>query len=368
MLKPIEKRIPRNLGGTDTLLDDAPLVGTVEITDAVVAWGPTVPVLFLTSRLVSPEQGWITIVMVVLSLLAGALFLIIKPNHMSLTQWVKNYRAYNKRPNEIRKIIATDGGLDRNGVPATSNPDTRRLTKVEKIFPHEGAVLRTDGVMVGAVELSGINLDTATDSEKESAAMQLTNWLNTEAEGKYKLFMPMRQFDPTDAVERYRERASDPDIQSNVLLSNYMDDRIGWMQALAEESYVREFYVEFRIPRHEVLSAEIREAKGDTLKKLPGGGVLGDAFEGVRGSDLKSTLTDEEIVDRQLSEVQRRRNELKAGLAMGGENKVTDVSGDKLGVLLKEYWEGVDVRQSEAQNYIRKKPFVTGGLSSDGDN
>jgi hypothetical protein len=314
-----------------------------------------------------PEQGWITLLMVALSILAGGLFLIIKPNHLSLTQWVKNYRAFNKRPHDIQKIIATDGGLDRMGVPATSNPDTRRLTGVEKIYPHEGAVLKTNGDMVGAVQLSGINLDTATEREKQDAAMQLTNWLNTEADGKYKLFMPMRQFDPTDAVERFKERANDPDIQSNLVLSDYMDDRRGWMLALAEESYVREFYVEFRVPRYEVLSSEIREEQKNALKKLPGGDVLGDAFEGVRGSDRKSTLTNDEIIDRQLNEVARRRSELKAGLAMGGDNKVTDVTGDKLGVLLKEYWEGVDVRQSEAKNYIRKKPFVTGNLSGDGD-
>lgn len=359
---PIEKRIPNNLGGTDTLR--LPFIGTIDFSDAIVALGPAMFTLFVLNQIIPADVGYVTIGLSVFVGLFGILFLLAKPNYLSLSKWLQNYLEYRGRPESIEKTVATDGGLDRHGVPVSAGDDTRNLTKVDKIFPNGEAVLLQDGSMVGAVECGGVNLDTATGGEWQSYAESFANWFNTQVSYDLQFYMPMREFDPTAQVDMYLDRLDDDDIQNNDIMKDYAEDRAAWMQATAAESYVREFYVLFKVKRSEVRTNQFDQGDLErNLKKLPVGSSLEDFIKGLRGGDTSSTLSERELKDRQLREVQRRRDAVVGGLGLGGKNKVTPVDGDHLGALLKEYWEGTIVREKEAENFVRNSPFVTGGES-----
>jgi hypothetical protein len=359
---PIEKRIPNNLGGTDMLR--IPFIGAVVFSDALVAFAPAMFTLFVLNQVVPAEVGYITLVASGVVGLFGLMFLLAKPDYLSLSEWLQNYRAFRGRPDSVEKTVATDGGVDRHGVPVSAGTDTRELTKVDKIYPREGAVLLEDGSMVGAVECGGVNLDTATGSEWQIYASKFANWFNTQVTYDLQFYMPMRQFDPTTQMDMYFSRLDDDDVADNRILRNYVEDRAAWMQATAAESYVREFYVLFRVNRSEVLTNQFDQGDLErNLKKLPVGDSLEDFIKGLRGTDTSTTLSEREIKDRQLREVNRRQDSVAGGLGLGGKNQVTPVDGDHLGVLLKEYWEGTIVRDDEAENFVRKSPFVTGGNS-----
>lgn len=359
----IERRIPRNLGGTDTLLDDAPLVGTVEFTDGIVAFGPAMFTLFISNKVLPNEYGWVGLLAAMFVAFGGIVFLLAKPDYLTLSDWLKNYREFKQRPSKYQKHIATDGGYDAsNGVPASSHPDTRKFTQVEKIHPGAAAIERTDGTMVGIVKLGGLNLDTSTGTEWNDAAEDLANFFNSQLEDDIQFFLPMRQFDPTDQMNMYLDRLDDEDGQSNLMLREYLKDRAAWMQGIAAQSFIREFYVIVEVDPYDVLSDELKQGDFErNLKNVPGGDALGDFLDGIRGGDRSSELTESEVKNRQLRELDRRRNEIMSGLSLGGRNKTEVVDADHVGVLLKEYWEGVTVREDEAKNYVRKKPFVTGG-------
>jgi len=363
----IERRIPDNLGGTETIFENAPIVGRVEITDGIIAFGPSLIGLMIMNSFIPASYSWIGLTISGLLAFLGFIFLLAKPKHHSLSEWIKNYKSYKSRPQEIQKQIKTDGGLDENGIPLTDNPDTREQTMIQAIHPSAGAIERTDGDMVGMVELGGINLDTARDTEWRNAADSLANFFNTQCEYDVQFFLPMRQFDPSDYEEMYRERMSDEESQNNPLLYEYLDDRSAWMNGLAQESFIRQYFVIVSVSKTDVMSDQLSSGGfTDNLRNSPGGDVIADIIDGLQGQDSKSVLSDSELKERQIKELKRRLDEIKTGLSQGGTNNSEIVTGDQLGVYLKEYWEGTSIQSSEADGFVRNRPFVdSSGTVSD---
>jgi hypothetical protein len=320
--------------------------------------------LFVLNQVIPAESGYITFGVSGFIGFLGIVLLLASPDYMSLSGWLGTYREFRNRPSEVEKTVATDGGIDSDGVSLSSEPDTREFTNLDEIYPREGTVLLEDGSMMGAVECGGLNLDTASGDKWSMYAEKFANWFNTQITYDIQLYMPMRRFDPTNQEALYLDRASDEDISGNPVLEEYVTDRATWMRATSSQSFIREFYVLVKVSKREVLSDEFDQGDLErNLNKVPGGEVMDDFIKGLQGTDTSSNLSMQEIKDRQIREVKRRQEEISGGLGLGGKNKVTPVDGDHLGVLLKEYWEGTTVREDEAENFVRKTPYVTGSDS-----
>lgn len=358
----VDRRIPESLGTTDTLLDNAPLVGTVEVTDGFVAFGPAMSAFIISNQVFPADYQWMGFVVGFIVALVGLVFLLGKPNYISLSEWLRNYIEYRKRPRTTHKALQTDGGYSTGSKPITNSPDTRNTTLIEQIYPEANAIERTDGAVVGMVELGGINLDTALKSRWEQASGTLANFFNTQIQYEIQFYLPMRKFDPSGQIQLYENRADSAVDEDNALLLEYLDDRRSWFYGLSYDSYIRECYVIVAVDKSDVLNEQMgvdSDSVFNFITETKCGELLSDAFVGLRGTHTISRLTGYEMKERQLQELNRRLNEINSSMGSGESMATEIISADKAGILLKEYWEGVDIPKLEGENLIREKPIVT---------
>jgi hypothetical protein len=355
------RRIPDKIGGTDALFENLPVIGVVETSDAILPIVFTFTVFLISEALLPSSLGAIAIGLFILSVILSFLALFFKPNYQSLNEWVWSTITFQLEEKEIHKQIRTDGGISADGTPITDDEDTRERTRVSRIFPAADAIERTDGTVVGVVRLTGTNLDTATPERRRTVINELSNYVNSNLEHRVQLYLPMRKFDPTEQIQRLEDRRDDDDI--DVLFDEYVQDRINWMNAVASEAYIREYYVVVPVSEFEVKTgAAGSEQFASQLEELPAGDILRDihyAMFGARGTNL----SEREVKTRQLEELQSRRREIANGMAVGSDNNTQIVEADELGVLLKEFWEGRQIRTAESENFIRRRPLVMRGDS-----
>ena len=361
----VERRIPDSLGFTDTLIENAPLVGTIEFNDGIIAFGPSFFVFLVLSTILPPSLAFGSTVGFVITLGLGLLFLIARPDHLTMRDWITQYWEYRNRPKERHMKLQTDGGQPRTNNAIENSPDTRDITNVARIYPHADAVERTDGAMVGMVKVEGLNLDTALQQQWTNAANQLANFVNTQIDYPFQFYLPMRQFDPSDYVQSYVSRLETDDELSNDILEEYLEDRVSWMESISYQSYIRECYVVISVSKHDVLNSELNSENPvvNTIEKNETGKMVSDIVKATTGNQYSSTLSEDEIKDRQLKELHRRLREIQGGLSGGEHSQVSIVETNKLGVLLKEYWEGVSIPEMEADDFVRDQPLITAGDS-----
>lgn len=360
------RKIPDQLGASDHLFEDAPLVGTVDLNDGIIALAPAILSLFVTQNLLPDAYAGLGLLIPVVLGILGMSLLLIKPNYLTLGEWVSAWREYRNRPTERRKQLATDGGKPIDSIEVTPDDDTRRITGVHKIHPEYNAVEREDGAMVGMVRFSGANLDTADEQEFRGAIANFANVMNTQLEYDIQLYLPMKRFDPTGQLKMYDERRGDEDVALNPLMQQYLEDRIGWLATMSANSFIREYYAVVSVTKFEVIeqtSTGESGGNGSALKSLPAGEVLHDAIKGATGGG-RGMMSDRDIERRQFEELQRRLEELSMMLAVGENNDGYIVEADDAGILLKEFWEGVSVQGEEAEDYIRKRPYVVGNADT----
>ena len=359
-MNPIERRIPDNVGGTETLFDEAPLVGTVEFNDGLVAFGPAILILFISQNLLPQEYSIISLIAAGITALIGIAFLFIKPSYLTLSEWVRNIWDYRQRPKELEKHLATDGGKPIKSIDLTPDNDTRNVLGVKKLHPNHDAVERTDGTMVSAVQFTGANLDTSDPDQWQGSINQFANFANNELRNDVQLYLPMRRFDPTTHINMYRDRVGDPDITGNRMMERYIEDRQAWMATVGANSFIREYYAIVSVSRASVYDQAINEDGGlAALDSLPGGQFIKDFIVGLTGG-AGTAMGKKELQARQLRELERRRDDIKQSMAIGSNNEGEVIDADDLGVLLKEFWEGTTLHEDEGKGYARSRPFVIG--------
>lgn len=354
----ITRRIPENLGGTENLLDDAPLVGSVELSDGIVAFGPAGLSIFVFEQIFPQSLAGAGFAVSIGLAVAGLLLLFVKPNHLTLSQWASMIIKHKRRNKDIRK------NFDRSdGVKVNSDDDTRAKIGVEKIYPEHNAIEKPLGELVGLVEIDGLNLYNATQSEISNHIAQYTNFVNTQVEDDFQLYLPMRQYDPTEKVKRLEDRLNnEAKVANTPFLREYAQDRILWLSFMADKAYTREYYAIIETTESEVVSENTLEASmvANFFSNFGAfGELLGDIWLGATGG-ATGRMSKKEIKSRQLKEHQRKLDQFKQGFEQGTGSGTAIVSGDELGVILKEFWEGIDVRENEKENFVRRNPYVMG--------
>lgn len=358
-MRPEERKIPKNVGGTDTLLDDAPLVGTVEFYDGFFAFGPGIITLIVSQNLLPPTYGTFSLILSGFVTLLGVSLLFVKPTYLSLSEWIKLLFDFRQRNKEYEKNIVTDGGVQITDIDLTPENDTRTLLNLKKIHPQHNAVEREDGVMVGAVKFTGANLDTSEPEEWDGMIAALANYYNNELRRPIQLYLPMRRFDPTEKVQMYDEVGQSDTYSDNPLFKRYIEDRKAWLATIGMSSFVREYYAIVSVSRLDIFEKSLEKEGGvDSLSKLPGGELLEGLSSSVKG--LGGMMSKREIKARQLRELERQLTDLSNGMAIGETNHGHVVDGDTLGVLLKEFWEGETISSDEREGFARNRPFVIG--------
>jgi hypothetical protein len=251
-------------------------------------------------------------------------------------------------------------------VKVNEDPDTRNKLGINRIYPNYNVVEREDGSMLSFIELSGVDIEVlGTQGEWNTHASGLMNTLNGNVDEDIQIFMPMRQYDPTAQVSLIEERSNDPEIMDDDLLTWYSLDRINFHQAMAEEGFYRKFYVIIRTNKSEVVSESSYQQTGipAILDNIPISG-LKDLYTALRDTQF-GILSDREVKNKQLTQANEKANsyaQIFSGKS-GGSTRV--LSGNEIGVLLKEFWEGRNIGEDQAEEYLRNEPYVMGPDSLD---
>lgn len=362
----MSRRIPDNLGGTDNFFDNAPLVGAVQMSDGAVAFGPSLFLLFLFENILPQQFAIVGFFFSGVAALVGAAALLAKPSYLTLGEWISDIRRFRNEPDVYRKALPNgEGGDDEDGdtesIQVNSDQDTRSKIDIERIYPEYGAVERPDESLVGIVRIRGLNLDAASQQQLGQKIQQFDDFINRQLQEDIQLYMPMRQFDPTKQVDMYEERLEDSRvIQNDPLLQEYISDRISFVTAMSLGSYIRRFYLICEVPKHELITEEAQAAEMKrVLEQFPLGQLWANLYVAIKGGNL-TMMNDREMKNRQLDRLEDRRGELASQIEGKLGCSTESLDADEVGVLLKEFWEGVHVNEDEKDGFVRRNPYVKG--------
>lgn len=352
-----QKLIPDNIGGSENFYDDLPIVGTVEFMDGLIATIPVLGFMILSGSLIPDGQSQIRLVFIGIGASISIIALLVKPNYLTLNEFISIHREYRSKEKELDKDLSKTVET----VKVNEDPDTRNKIGINRIYPNYNVVEREDESMLSFIELSGVDIEVlGTQQEWRSHASALMNTLNGNVDEDIQIFMPMRQYDPTAQVSQLEERSNDPEIMDDDLLTWYSIDRINFHQAMAEEGFYRKFYVIIKTNKSEVLSENAYQQTGvvAALDNIPIPG-LKEMYVNLRDMQF-GILSPREVKNKQLSQA----NEKAANYAQifgdksGGQTRV--LSGNEIGVLLKEFWEGRNIGEDQAEEYLRTQSYVMG--------
>lgn len=357
---PDDRIIPTNLGGTDYLYEDLPLVGRVEFEDALIALVPIFAAFYIAASIPNNLQ-FLSIFLYAIGAFSSYALLSIKPDYMSLYDYlnleydfrVKRNHEFEKQRNKTIEALRDSGA---------SAKDTRELIRLERIYPNHGIIERPDGVMVGFVKMSGVNLDiTGTNAELSQHVQALQSVMNDRVEEDIQLYLPKRQYDPSEHISKLDDRLSDPEATQNQLLQEYILDRMDFHQILSERGFYRQYYVVVNVGPSEVVANKKYKKSG--LAKVIEGIPLPmiEEFYYFFTNVSRGLLSTEEIRYKQMEKCEDKCEKVAQYMSgnIGGRTEVLDAT--ESAVVLKEFWQGRTVTSDEAEGLIREQPYVMGG-------
>lgn len=349
--------IPNNLGGSDILQDGLPGVGSVETNDAIYAFGPGLITLLASEQIIPAEYSNVSLILSVAAFLLGGSLLILKPDYMTLSAWFKTLREYRKmNKNIILNLTEKDGEL------VNSDEDTREEVGVERIYPSENVLETTDEQVVGMVKMKGLNLYNAPESEIKRSIGAYTGFLNSQVSEDFQLYLPMRRFDPTSKINHLKERLDEEEVSSDEFLRTYAQDRMLWLEMTAQQSYTRDYYAVLKTTKEEVVTEEVG-GESNVVQVLESLGDFGSSLTKVWlgiSSSVTNTITPAEVRQQQLEEQQRKMSEFSDDIERALGTNAEVVSGNELGIILKEFWEGIEIKDNQKEGFVRKDKYVRG--------
>jgi hypothetical protein len=326
------KRIPKSIG-TETKL-----IGQYTFSDLAVAIAPGALVV-LAAQMVLPETqvgGYslqaLALPVAALAIGIGALFVSLTPAHVSSVTWLSSLVSYLQTAPDVDYREAT------------------HHTRFERVYPEYDAIERTDGALVGALQVSPTRMALATDEQWHQTARAFTDVLNTTVEFPIQIYSTTQSFPAETYLAQYEQRLEDPDVEANPTLERLIEQYVEWYRKELErrQMTIRDHYV--IVP---VSPASVRHDESgvtERLSSIPVLGVFIDAFTASRAAEERAAM---------LSELDDRLRDLERGIR-GLENcSVTRVSAPEFVDLLTEYWTDTPTDGERART-LRTTPLVRG--------
>jgi len=355
--------IPESIGSKDILFDNAPIIGTVEFFDGVIIFFPAFLFLMMGEYIMPSFLEPYTVLFSILIAMMGSTLLIMKPKYMSLYEWFDIMKNYNAREKEMSKNYTDENGKPFNSISIVPDDDTRRLTKVDSIYPERDVVELEDGTLVSMLEFKGSNLDMASPEQVISTINQYSNRLSSQLQNKIQFYMPMRPISLESTAQQYTKHKDDMNVKNidDQFMDMYLDDRITWVRTLGTSSFVREQYVIVAVEENEIIRNDM--STGDSgLNSVPGGEFIQDVMRGLMGKSVVDSK--QEIKRRQLREISTRRDSVGGTLNVGPGNKYNIVNYKKCTALIKEFWEGDKIQADEMDALSNSHDVMIGGINN----
>ncbi|WP_135665821.1 hypothetical protein [Halorhabdus rudnickae] len=327
------KRIPKSLG-TDTQF-----LGKYTLTDFAVAGLPGVFVVLLVQIVVpSSLTVWgiqitaLTIPLAVLAIAVGGLFVYLTPEYTDSLDWLGLFANFQRSDTEV------------------THEEAKEYTHVERVHSRYDAIERTDGGVVGTIQVTPPTMALATDDEWEQKTNAFQDFVNTTVEFPIQIYSTTRGFPAAEYISRYEDRLSDPDVKSNEKLQALIQQYIDWYdRELAQRQMtIRDHYI--IIP---VQPREVRYERKSLIEKLAGIPVLGILVQ------IWTAPPKEEERAVMLEELDERRRRVERGLRgiEGCDTRVVDTT--ELTQLIAEYWSGTEIEYGNPEQVLRRAPLIT---------
>ena len=164
-------------------------------------------------------------------------------------------------------VMGANGAVVQGGAPGTkpavapakiNNPNsTQNMLQIAEI--RDGIVIMNDGSFRSVIMVNSINFDLMSRSEQEAVEYNYQNFLNS-------LFFPIQIFirsqkvDMAPYIQRLDKVRSEHD---NMLLSLLMDDYVGYIEALSEQTNImdKKFYIVIPFFPHADVQKKLSQSK-----------------------------------------------------------------------------------------------------------
>lgn len=328
------KRIPKAIGS------EAQLFGTFTLTDLAVGLFPGVAVLLMMQVVVPPSAtvaGFalqsLTLPLSGVAIAVGAVFVYLTPPYTSSLNWLATFAGFYKR--EKSHDFAAG----------------KALTHIERIHPKEGFLERTDGALLGMVQVTPPTMALATDEQWRATSKAFQNFLNTTVEYPIQIFSTTQDFPTEEYVAQYEDRLSDPDVQANPQLQALIEEYVAWYTAEMDQRKmtIRDHYIVVPVTPAEVQFE--RESVAHQLARIPIIGLLVQAWFAPRV---------EEEFEAMRTEVTERLRRIEMGIRGIEGCSAQRVGADEMAALLVSFWNGETRDDGEMGERIRTTPLIRG--------
>ena len=333
------RRILRNFGGSDSIqgLEDAPIDPDVEDLKFI---GLTALIGGMILA-ITPQNmialGWVAAGIILL--LAGVI-LYVCPTERAPIEWMSAIGRFKRAPKRL-----TNHAEKRE-------ERTQTLTQVKRILPMSGAAERTDGALVGLVEVKGQDMALAEESAWNAAAEGFEKMARS-VDSTVEIYSPSRTVNPGRLIEGYLNRGKDEDVKRNetlqYLLEIYQDQLPKEMNARG--TAVRRFFVVISVTPREVRRAD--QGALSKLAELPG---IGGSIE--RFGLASRGPSDEEIRARQKSMLEARKRAVENAISSTAGCTTSPVDSEYFAALIREFWTGVRTRYQDKPVPKHQTPVV----------
>lgn len=339
------RRIPKALS------DDRRLFGSYTLRDLVVVALPAVGVVLATHILPASMtvQGvsvhMLTVPLAAVAAAFGAVFVYLAPAHTDSVTWVRNFIAYQRSDTQL------------------AHEEAKQYTQVERVYPEYDAIERTDGTIVGAVQVTPATMALATREEWADKADDFQNFVNTTVEFPIQIYSTTQSFPVDEYIAHFEQRRGDPDVKANPQLRELLDAYVDWYRGELQERQmaIREHYVIVPVKPQEVQFApESLKRKLVTVPYLGVGIYLGlRVLARLRGRHPG-------VVERaaQLEALDTRCDSITGGLRDINGCDARRVPTDGLTRVVGEFWAGTDLEYGDMNRVLRRAPIVQGDYST----
>jgi hypothetical protein len=328
------KRIPKSLGTGTKLL------GCYTLTDLAVALFPGVVVVLLV-QIVLPsgltvrgsQLDALTLPLAGAMIALGAVFVYLTPAYTTSADWVTSMLGFHTRSSDIDHEAA------------------KEYTQIERVYPDRGAIERTDGAMVGLVQVIPPTMALATDEEWAQKAKSFQDFLNTTVEFPIQIYSTTQPFPVDEHLARYESRLGDPDVEANPQLESLIEQYVEWYeQELAERRMtIRDHYIV--VP---VRPTAVRFEETHLAEQLAGLPVL--------GLFVSELFAPREAVEREalIDELDDRLDRVQAGLRNIDGCTAHRLDATEATKVIGEYWSDESQDYGNLAQALRTRSVVGG--------
>lgn len=370
---PGERRIFARIGEKEYV----PYVGW-EWGDAYLPLGGLFAGMILGIHLIS---GPLTLIGPFFGLFVGFIILRASPSHVPATTWIKDMWRYALRPKEIYSASANSdsevrnsGGL-KNLTPFKPDSRTEDLTDIKRAWPGAGAVLRTDGMIEGIIEIEPPNMDFAPEGSWASNQQTGKRHANEElpSHPELKLHGTTEPFRIEELQERLDSRLADATVQERPVLRELIEELRDYRPQKMDErgtQQIRCFTVVSVAPEEATTKYQGEPTPGEKLYTTP---LVGPLFRLIGhltglGPNESQSYTESELHQEMIEALHERMDTIENEL-FGNMNgfDTRQLSTAEVFSWGARFWNGNKEAHREVEGILREQPISRAAKDGEDD-